>query len=162
MTPFTIRAMTVADIAQCAALMAATPLWQRYGVTIESAAARFEAGLQGDATILIAEAYELAHSRKHEIAGFVWITQNGAFGRSAYIPLIGVAEAFHGNGIGHQLLLAAEEKAGESSPDLFLLCSDFNSDAQRFYERQGYTRVGAIPDYVIAGVAEIIFYKRLM
>jgi len=41
------------------------------------------------------------------------------------------------------------------------LCSDFNTDAQRYYEKHGYSRVGAIPDYVVPGITELIYRKRL-
>jgi ribosomal-protein-alanine N-acetyltransferase len=44
---------------------------------------------------------------------------------------------------------------------MVLLCSDFNTEAQRFYRRAGYEQVGALPDYVVPGVAELIFRKRL-
>jgi ribosomal protein S18 acetylase RimI-like enzyme len=44
---------------------------------------------------------------------------------------------------------------------VFLLTSDFNEDAQAFYRRLGYQQVGAIPDYVVPGITELIFYKRL-
>jgi hypothetical protein len=46
------------------------------------------------------------------------------------------------------------------SSDLFLLVSDFNHDAQRFYQRQGYQQIGAIPGYVLPDVSELIFRKR--
>ncbi len=151
----TIRPMIAADIQPCAALMAASPLWQRYGVTVESASARFVAALNDGATIFVAD-------DGGKPLGFVWVALRGAFNRSGYIPLIGVDAAQRGGGIGQQLLDAAEDRVRQSSiGDMFLLCSDFNVDAQRFYQRQGYAQVGAIPDYVISGVTELIFHKRL-
>ena len=44
--------------------------------------------------------------------------------------------------------------------DVFLLVSDFNHVAQAFYRRLGYVQVGAIPDYVVSGVTELVFRKR--
>ena len=43
---------------------------------------------------------------------------------------------------------------------LFLLVSDFNVDAQRFYQRHGYTQIGAIAGYVVPEVVELLFWKR--
>jgi ribosomal protein S18 acetylase RimI-like enzyme len=148
--------MTESDIVACAALMARTPLWQRYGVTVEGARGRFAAALASGGTILVA-----TEPADDVPLGFVWIVERGAFNRSGYIPLIGVDPAHRGGGIGRQLLEAAENHVRQTSQDLLLLCSDFNTDAQRFYERQGYDRVGAIPDYVVRGITELIYRKRL-
>ena len=149
-----LRRMTQSDISACAALMAETPLWQRYGVTVEKAAARFQEGLARGAVIFVAEA-------EGKVVGFVWCEARGAFARSGYIPLIGVAEGHRGSGVGAALLAQAEAFLARFSRDVFLLVSDFNVAAQRFYQRHGYVRVGALPDYVIPGVTEYIYWKRL-
>ncbi|MCC7447040.1 MAG: GNAT family N-acetyltransferase [Anaerolineae bacterium] len=152
----TIRPMTAADIEPCATLMAKSPLWQRYGVTVASASARFESALRDGGIILVADGGD------NQPLGFIWVVLRGAFNRSGYIPLIGVNAHQRGGGIGQQLLDAAEDRARQTAiHDMFLLCSDFNVDAQRFYQRQGYAQVGAIPDYVIPGITELIFHKRL-
>src|SRR5579859_7420798 len=39
-----IRLFEERDVGACAAIMAATPLWQRYGVTVQSATERLTAG----------------------------------------------------------------------------------------------------------------------
>ncbi len=39
--------------------------------------------------------------------------------------------------------------------------SDFNAGAQRFYERHGYVRAGALDGLVLPGVAELLYWKRL-
>jgi ribosomal protein S18 acetylase RimI-like enzyme len=83
----------------------------------------------------------------------------GAFGRSAYLRLIGVRPDKARSGIGAQLLNHIEQSI--SGTDLFLLVSDFNRDAQVFYRRQGYEQIGAIPGYVLPDVTELIFRKRL-
>jgi len=96
-----------------------------------------------------------------EVVGFVMCVERGAWARSGYIPLIGVAPTHKGKGIGLALLQRAESFLSHSSSDVFLLVSDFNTPAQRFYERHGYTRVGALPDYILPGVTEYIYWKRL-
>ena len=44
---------------------------------------------------------------------------------------------------------------------LFLCVSSFNHRAYAFYERQGYSPVGVLEDYVVEGASEILMHKRL-
>jgi ribosomal protein S18 acetylase RimI-like enzyme len=156
MHTITIRPMTGDDVQHCAAMMVATPLWQRYGVTEESASSRLSAGLRDGAIMLVA-----VGQNNDETLGFVWLVLRGAFDHSGYIPLLAVKPGQRGAGIGQQLLAAAEERTRPSADDIFLTCSDFNVDAQRFYERHGYVKVGALADYILPDVAELIYRKRL-
>jgi ribosomal protein S18 acetylase RimI-like enzyme len=151
----TIRPMQPGDIPACAGIVASTPLWQRYGVTPESAAARLTAGHQDGATILVAD------DGDGNLLGFVWLVKRGAFDLSGYIRWIAVAASRRSSGVGRRLLTAAEEHVRQTSRDIFLLCSDFNVDARHFYEQNGYIQVGALPDYVVPGIAELIYWKRL-
>ena len=149
-----IRPMTANDITPLARLMASSPLWQRYNVTEASTARRLSDGLANGMTIAVAEV-------EGESVGFVWYVERGAFNRSGYIMLIGVKPGMQGHGIGQALMEHAEEILHTGSQDVFLLVSDFNHAAQRFYARLGYQQVGAIPDYVIPGITELIFCKRM-
>jgi ribosomal protein S18 acetylase RimI-like enzyme len=149
-----IRPITPADVAACARIMAENPLWQRYGVTHDSARQRLSAAVAAGETIFVAE---IAGG----VAGFVWCVERGAFARGGYIPLIGVHPSATGQGVGGALMDRAEAFLSQSSPDIFLLTSDFNQSAQRFYGRRGYRQVGALPDYVLPGVTELIFWKRM-
>ena len=132
--------------------MAENPLWQRYGVTLEGATLRLSSGLEQGATILAA-------GEPGQPVGFVWYLEKGAFGRSGYIMLIGVDPALQGQGVGDGLMDAAEARMFEKVNDIFLLVSDFNAGAQRFYRRRGYAQVGALPAYVLSDVTELIFCK---
>ena len=153
MITFSIRPMTPDDLPACADLMANTPLWRRYGVTASSARARLANALAGEGRLFVAVDDEA-------LLGFVWCVRRGAFARSGYIPLIGVQPGETGRGVGAALLAKAEAWLGEDSPDVFLTVSDFNTAAQHFYQRHGYTEVGALPNYVIDGVTEFIYWKR--
>ncbi len=149
-----IRSITPPDVEACARIMAENPLWQRYGVTLESARARLSKAVAAGETIFVAEIGE-------QVMGFVLCVERGAFARSGYIPLIGVHPQATGQGVGQALMDRAEAFLAQSSPDIFLLTSDFNQAAQRFYQRRGYQQVGALPDYVLPGVAELILWKRV-
>jgi ribosomal protein S18 acetylase RimI-like enzyme len=147
-----IRGLTAADIPALAQLMAGDPLWRRYGVNEESAARRLAGGLAEGATIAVAE-------DASQVAGFVWYVARGVFARSGYIMLIGVTPANQGRGVGRALMAHAEAAMFAQVADVFLLVSDFNLAAQRFYQRLGYRQVGALADYVVPGVTELLYRK---
>ncbi len=149
--------MTPDDLPACADLMANTSLWRRYGVTASSARARLADALDGPGRLFMAVDDSVDD---RSILGFVWCVRRGAFARSGYIPLIGVQPSETGRGVGAALLAKAEAWLSEDSPDVFLTVSDFNTAAQRFYQRHGYAQVGALPNYVLDGVTELIYWKR--
>ncbi|MCK6580002.1 MAG: GNAT family N-acetyltransferase [Anaerolineae bacterium] len=149
-----IRDMKDSDCQPLAEWMVTVPLWQRYGLTVGGAAGQFRAALVREDVLITAEDEEGLP------AGFAWMMPKGVFGRSPYLRLIGVRPDRAAQGGGALLLEAIEARAWAVSDVFFLLVSDFNMRAQRFYERHGYTRVGALPDYVVPGVAELIFWKH--
>ncbi len=134
--------------------MLENPLWQQYSVTEEKARGMFTKALACNATIFTAK-------KDGQTAGFVWFMTHGAWDRSGYIRLIGVSPRFQGHTIGAQLMAAAETEMFKTVQDVFLLVTASNTSAQRFYEKLGYARVGAIPDYVCPGITELIYRKRL-
>ena len=152
-----IRTMTAHDFPILAAWMVETPLWQRYGLTFERAVANFQKALTNGDWLLTADSPHMA------ACGFAWVDPTGAFERSPYLRLIGVYPSATGRGIGAALLSAVEDLALNigSASDMFLLTSDFNDGAQRFYKSHGYEQIGAIPDYVVPSITELIFRKRL-
>jgi len=68
-------------------------------------------------------------------------------------------------GLGAALMRAAEDGAREAGKTLLVLDTATGSDAERLYERLGWQRVGAIPDYALwpqGGLcATTVFYRRL-
>lgn len=153
-----IRPMKPEDAAHCARMMVETPLWQQHGVTFQTAQDRFLAGLEAGAGLFVMADED---DPNHPIVGFVWCVVRGAFDRSGYIRLLAVDGRRRGRGLGALLLQHAEVFLAQAAPDVFLLVSDFNHEAQRFYRRHGYTQIGAVPDYVSPGVAELLYHKRL-
>lgn len=142
--------------------VATLPLLIRYGVDALRLAADLHSlavsndGLQ---RLLVAQASD------SELVGFARVLLGGGgagqFGRGGYLKLIALRPGYEGRGIGQLLLAAVEQAVAERSPDLFLLTSDFNHGAQRFYARAGYLRVGELPDFVHPGITEVIYWKRL-
>lgn len=151
---FTIRAMQSEDLPVLAAWMVETPLWQSYGLTVSTAITNFENGMARGDWLIVAVADDIA-------CGFAWVIPRGGFGRSPYLRLIGVQADKAGSGIGTELMDELERKSAEVANDLFLLVSDFNESAQRFYKQRGYIQIGAIDAYVVPDVTELVFRKRL-
>jgi ribosomal protein S18 acetylase RimI-like enzyme len=142
------------DILPLVGWLVELPLMGRYGMTVAKATANFETGLARGDWLIVADGDSPA-------VGFAWAIPRGAFGRSPYLRLIGVHADAAGAGVGTRLLDEIERMAAEVAADLFLLVSDFNEGAQRLYQRQGYTQIGAIPGYVQPEVTELIFRKHL-
>ncbi len=153
--PHIIRPMTADDVPIIAHWMMQVPLWQRYRIDEENARGQFQAALQRQDILLVADVDAATRA-----CGFTWVMPHGGFGR-AYLRLIGVQPDYSGAGLGAALLSETEKIVAEHSAGLFLLVSDFNTDAQRFYRQHGYRPVGAVPAYVLPDVTERIFYKPL-
>jgi ribosomal protein S18 acetylase RimI-like enzyme len=166
-----VRPASVEDaerVCQLARALAALPLLVRYGVD----AGRFGDELQRvvcrlpettEQALLLAE-INGKDGEPGELVGLARVLHGGAagqFGRGGYLKLIALRSGYEGWGIGRLLLNAVEHTVAARSSELFLLTSDFNHGAQRFYERAGYRRVGELPDFVHAGISEIIYWKRL-
>jgi ribosomal protein S18 acetylase RimI-like enzyme len=92
--------------------------------------------------------------------GYIWFTLDGAFSRFPYVRNIAIKKEHRGKGIGKQLLSFFEEKGFNTTTRVFLLVSNFNTKAQKFYRKMGYQEVGRIPDLVRQGVTEHIMMKR--
>ncbi len=164
----TVGRMRPGDVEACARIVAGDPLWQRYGVTLPRARQAFRRGVaqmrRGRTALRGRPASraggEIAVAREGRRAvGFVWFRLDGTFHHSGYVRWIGVSSDARGRGIGERLMQYAESRIFSSGPNVFLTVSAFNTRAQTFYRRLGYTRVGAIPDYVVPGITEYLFRR---
>jgi ribosomal protein S18 acetylase RimI-like enzyme len=146
-----IRRMNGADEASaCAAIMASTDPWKRLGRDLDHT--------QTTVTNVNSEVY--VATIDSEVVGLVIVVMNVPLIRG-YVNALAVAPAHRNSGVGTQLLAFAERRIFRESPNVFLCCTSFNADAQRFYQRHGYKRVGVIEDYAIAGADEILMRKTI-
>ena len=96
-----------------------------------------------------------------ECVGFTYIIPKGAFHSFPYLHIIAIKEEYRDMGIGKALLDFSESIASEMADKLFLVVADFNPDAKRFYERNGYQQVGEIPNLYRCGITEYLMAKNL-
>jgi ribosomal protein S18 acetylase RimI-like enzyme len=150
----TVRALRADEVPALARALAALPLLRRYGRPEQRVAGDLAAALARGEGLLVAEGAAGP-------AGLAWFLRAGTFGMGGYLRLIAVVEGAQGSGVGAALLAAFEAEVARESRHAFLLVSDFNEAAQRFYARHGYQRAGALPGIVLPDVAEVIYWKRL-
>jgi ribosomal protein S18 acetylase RimI-like enzyme len=143
-------------------LIADDPLWKRYHINLARARRQLREVLAaahrgGDRTSEGGE-FAVAHSAG-QVVGFVWFRLDGTFHHSGYIRWIGVAPHVRGGGVGASLMAYAERKIFARGPNVFLMVSAFNTEAQAFYKHLGYREIGAVPNYAILGITERLFRK---
>jgi ribosomal protein S18 acetylase RimI-like enzyme len=149
-----IRPLTDEDAAPLAARLAPLPLLQRYRRTAEALERDLRAALaRGDGL--------LVHDAGGGADGLVWFLPSGTLGMGGYLRLLAVAPGANRRGLGGDLLAAFEASVARWSGHAFLLVSDFNDGAQRFYQRHGYVQVGLLPALVLPDVDELLFWRRL-
>ncbi len=149
-----IRPLLPRDISACATIVATEPLWQRYGITARHAQQQLRGAVHRGDRVYVAVA-------QGQVVGFVWFQIRGTFAHSGYVRWIGIASSARGKGIGSALMDVAERQILPHGPNVFLLVSDFNRRAQRFYRALGYRLVGTLPDYVLPGLTELLYRKTL-
>ena len=88
--------------------------------------------------------------------GFTYIIPKGAFHSFPYLHIITIKEEYRGQGVGKALLDYSEWIASEMADKLFLVVADYNPEAKRFYERNGYQQVGEIPNLYRPGITEYL------
>jgi ribosomal protein S18 acetylase RimI-like enzyme len=101
------------------------------------------------------EAYVAINNKT--VAGFALLDIRGPF--RGYIHLLGVMPEWRNRGIGAKLIQHVEQRVFREHPNVFLCVSSFNREAQRFYKRMGFKRVGTIPDYIVTGHSELLMRK---
>lgn len=137
------------DAAICAEMMAATDPWQRLG---RDRAACFSAITDATRQVFVARIADA-------VVGFIILNLAGSF--VGYIQTVCIAPSHRDQGLGSRLLGFAEDYIFQRTPNVFICVSSFNPDAQRLYERLGYSVVGELDDYIIPGASEILLRKSI-
>jgi GNAT superfamily N-acetyltransferase len=145
--------MTAADAPACAAMACRTEIGRRYGFEQGPLAETLAAAIANGGELFLAEL-------DGTVAGFAWVDPRGAFSSAPYLRLIVVEESRRRAGVGAALLAEFEGRTASVGRDWCLLVSDFNEEAQRFYERHGYRKAGALPDFARPGITEILMVKK--
>lgn len=146
-----VRLGTPEDFDQLAAIISSYEAWTCYGIDFTMAVGLFE---KMKDTIYVAEL-------NRQLAGFITLREDGVGNIGAYIRMLAVAPSFKGQGVGAHLIDYVGKIAAENIPNLFLICSVDNVNAQRFYERSGFEQVGIIKDLAVANHDEIFYRKCL-
>lgn len=141
------RAEQRGEIVSCASWMAACDPWKRLGIDADALVASMSDPLRETHFAWVGT----------EVVGVVTLLMYGAL--RGYIQLLAVHPSRQGQGIGSRLLDFAEQRIFAEVPNVFICASSFNVGAQRLYERQGYSTVGQLTDYLVKGYAEILMRK---
>ena len=136
-----------AEARLCAEFVGASEPWITLGVSVQMA---FERLTDSSREVHVA-------LQGGQICGVLSLFLAGPL--NGYIQLLAVHPEFRGRGIGTRLVAFAEQKIFLQSPNVFLCVSSFNRQAQKFYARLGYKRIGEFPDYVVKGHSEILMRK---
>jgi len=141
----------------CAAIIDSNDLFARYGYVGQTCREQLRQALDNprhDVRVAMSDRIQ------QEPLGFAWLIENGAFDRSAYLRLIAVDPRAQRSGAGRTLMRALEARHLERS-GILLLAADTNTAAHRFYESLGYTDIGLLRGYVVAGMDERVYYKAM-
>jgi ribosomal protein S18 acetylase RimI-like enzyme len=150
-SPTTVRSLEDGDLDRVNGILDEAFPWTEYDADFAVDAS----DVADDEAVFVAE-------RAGDVVGFVWVCPRGAFGRSGYVRLLGVAPTAQGSGVGSDLMDAAESFVRDRGiDDVFLLVSEFNDAAREFYVGRGYEHVGTIDGYVQSDVDERLLRKRL-
>jgi ribosomal protein S18 acetylase RimI-like enzyme len=87
------------------------------------------------------------------------IVATDGFLLGGFIALLAVRPGASGQGLGQELVAHVEARAFARRRWLFVSCDAANTAALRFYRRQGFARVGRLPDLVREGRIELLLRK---
>jgi ribosomal protein S18 acetylase RimI-like enzyme len=99
----------------------------------------------------------IARAVGQEPAGIIVATDGFLLG--GFIALLAVRPDASGHGLGQRLVAHVAARVFATRRWLFVSCDADNRAALRFYRRQGFARVGRLPDLVRTGRVELLLRK---
>jgi GNAT superfamily N-acetyltransferase len=150
-----IRPAGSGDLPALAALMAASPLLERYGTSRRAARDALARGRAAGDRLIVAALPGAPP------AGLAWVMPSRILTGAAYLRLLLVDEPHQRAGTGAALLKAAEAAARTVANHVVLLVTADNAGARRFYEQHGYRHVGCLPGLARATLDEALYWKTL-
>lgn len=142
---------TTEEIATCIAMMLSTHPWNALYFTEEQLAADLA---NGEAI----QVYAAVTPDAKKPLGFLASMAHG-IGFEPMIEYLCVSESCRGKGIGTALIRFFEEVLFPDADNLYLFVSDINPSAIALYERLGYQRIGALPDFNLMEQTEFLYRK---
>ncbi len=130
-------------------MLADSDPWKRLGYTSSDWERLFDALPQGREGFVVVT--------NGALAGLALLRQRFLMGD--YLELLVIAPSVRGKGLGSALLKYLEGLVFARATNLFACVSDFNTEARRFYGKNGYQEIGPIPNFLIPGSAEILMRK---
>jgi ribosomal protein S18 acetylase RimI-like enzyme len=101
----------------------------------------------------------VATNKTDKCIGFMGVVNNGCFDKFPYLATLAVKKKHRNKGIGEALVNKFEAIGFKRADRVFILVSDFNKEAQKFYRKLGYKKVGNIPDLFKSGISENLLVK---
>ena len=98
-------------------------------------------------------------NKTDQCIGFMGVINNGCFQNYSYLATLAVKKGHRNKGIGEALVNKFEKMGFKKADKVFILVSDFNKQAQKFYRKLGYKKVGNIPDLFKKGISENLLVK---
>lgn len=147
-----LREISTADAQELATSFVAIEPWSRYPFKRESMLRYFAVEEPQ------APRYKLTVNGR--TAGAIGIRLNWL--RGPYLQFLGLLPNFQQQGLG-RLMVAWLEGTARAAGDtnMWVMTSDFNDGALRFYERYGFKRVATLDDIVKPGRDEVLLRKQL-
>ncbi len=100
-----------------------------------------------------------------EVVGFAYDAPSSLADRAWYLYWIAVAKGRQSQGLGAELLRAAEEIARDAGGRIFFIETSslpHYEPTRRFYLAQGYDRAAVVPDFYADGDDLVVFSKRFL
>lgn len=146
-----LRPLRDGEIAPLAAAMAAIPPWATIGYPVADMEAFFRRADAGT--------YKFAIDIDGAVLGTVSV--RNPFLKGPYLELLAVLPPAQKRGIGAAVLDWMAREAAGSGRNLWLCVSDFNVNARRFYERNGFAETAVLDDLALDGCTEIFMRRRI-